>query len=282
MNIISAILLFLFSLLCFLILFILYQSYKKPEITPEKYLRSNIQRENGKKRIICIGDSITHGNVGVNYVRMVRRRLKEKNVEVINAGVNSEHAYNVYKRIKPIIKCKPCWVTILIGTNDANNSFKKLGQLKARIETRLPEKPTKHFFRENLNKIIESLKNNTDAEIAVFSIPTIGEDINSERYKWANEFSKIIREVAQAHNIHYMPFFESMNSLIIHNGQKTCSSNRTQFGLMVGALIQRFILRRSYDEISKSRNFRYHIDRLHLNSTAAKMITEFILNLVNG
>ena len=56
-----------------------------------------------KKVLVCIGDSITHGTVSVNYVDMLSSRLANRGIVVVNAGVNSELAYNVAQRLDAIV-----------------------------------------------------------------------------------------------------------------------------------------------------------------------------------
>ena len=51
------------------IVYIVFRSFKAPKNSPENYLKSNPDKE--KKVIVCVGDSITHGNIGTNYVNMI-------------------------------------------------------------------------------------------------------------------------------------------------------------------------------------------------------------------
>ncbi|MHA1684448.1 MAG: SGNH/GDSL hydrolase family protein, partial [Promethearchaeota archaeon] len=95
-----------------------------PRNNPVAFLKKFKARDREDLKIIaCIGDSITHGNVSSNYVSMLEKNLNEgsKKYEIINAGINSEWAWNVNQRLDDIIACKPDIITILIGTNDANN-----------------------------------------------------------------------------------------------------------------------------------------------------------------
>ena len=59
-----------------------------------------------KPRIVFIGDSITHGHVGIDYISILNEKLLSIgiNAELINAGVNSEFAWNVNNRLDPLIK----------------------------------------------------------------------------------------------------------------------------------------------------------------------------------
>jgi len=124
-----------------------------------------------------------------------------KNYDYINAGMNAELSYNVLLRIESIIACKPDFLTILIGfltiligTNDANAEIKNVPDKKMLEKLNLPGKPNKKWYIENLEKIITELKEKTDAKIALCSIPIMGEEFSSTAFKQSIDYSKAIFE----------------------------------------------------------------------------------------
>jgi lysophospholipase L1-like esterase len=86
-----------------------------------------VERQDGKNVIVFAGDSITHGQVGENYVDLVAEKLDPNRFEIVNAGINSHLAWNLLQRLDKIIELEPSYVMLLIGTNDANaaNSVKE-------------------------------------------------------------------------------------------------------------------------------------------------------------
>jgi hypothetical protein len=52
----------------------------------------------GKRRVICAGDSLTHGVVSFDYVGALRKRLGTE-TEVLNAGLNGDLAFNLGERL---------------------------------------------------------------------------------------------------------------------------------------------------------------------------------------
>lgn len=50
---------------------------------------------------MMIGDSITHGRIGTNFVDILSRKFN--NYEFVNAGVNGHLAWNVNQRLDEII-----------------------------------------------------------------------------------------------------------------------------------------------------------------------------------
>jgi len=65
---------------------------------------------------VCLGASIVRDRVSVDFVEILRRR--HPGFEFVNAGVNSNVAYELMHRLDPVIACRPAGVVILVGTND--------------------------------------------------------------------------------------------------------------------------------------------------------------------
>lgn len=67
-------------------------------------------------KILCIGDSLTYGNVGYSYVSFLR-----KNIVTINKGLNGDTLWGVSNRLEKIFKNHGNdfdFVILGIGTND--------------------------------------------------------------------------------------------------------------------------------------------------------------------
>jgi lysophospholipase L1-like esterase len=95
--------------------------------------------------VVCAGDSITQGAVSTDWVSILRERRPD--LAFVNAGVNSEMAWNLAQRLGPIVDCDPDRVILLIGTNDANASLGFSNTLGYLAMYKLPEAPTEAFFR---------------------------------------------------------------------------------------------------------------------------------------
>ena len=73
--------------------------------------------------IACIGDSLTHGNIGECWVESLRNEYPEDTV--LNEGINGDVVWQIIKRIESIINCHPDIIILMIGSNDAMASFNK-------------------------------------------------------------------------------------------------------------------------------------------------------------
>ena len=90
---------------------------------------------------------------------MVRSALDEEEAEffVINAGVNSECAWNLQQRLDDILACDPDIVTIMIGTNDWKGIYNEKWARESQQSQHLPQAPTKQFFEDSLRAILSAL-----------------------------------------------------------------------------------------------------------------------------
>ena len=64
----------------------LYRIFKHPKNFPTKFLKKPTIKNPSKKRIVFIGDSITHGSVGDNYVKKLMKKLEAGKYEFMLAA----------------------------------------------------------------------------------------------------------------------------------------------------------------------------------------------------
>ena len=109
----------LFGVLIFILIvaitYTLKQAQKLPFNSPVNFHGKSAQ-DNNQKTVVCVGNSITHGQVSYNYVNILSERLSVDGYQFVNAGINGNLAYNVVNRLDKIIGCDPDYVTVLIGT----------------------------------------------------------------------------------------------------------------------------------------------------------------------
>ncbi|MGP8153154.1 MAG: SGNH/GDSL hydrolase family protein [Smithella sp.] len=238
------------------------------------------RRDAQKKILVCIGDSLTHGTVSVNYVDMLSSRLADRGIMVVNAGVNSEMAYNVVQRLDAIVACRPDYITILIGTNDAAASLSPKNAQRYIKEMKLPQSPAREWFRENLLKICTELRARTHAQIALLSLPPIGEKLDHPGYTASEAYSRVIQEVATAQHLAYLPLHENMTALLRSRKPHPRYPYRDDERLMYITIARHYLLGQSYDEISRANGFLLLTDHMHLNSTGADMVSDLIESFV--
>jgi lysophospholipase L1-like esterase len=227
-------------------------------------------------RVACLGDSLTKADVSADYPAMLRLRYAGQNYEFTNHGVNADHAYNLRMRLEPIIAEQPDFVTVLIGTNDARVTLSDKDLRAAVKAKKLPRTPTRQAYREDLTAVVGTLQQRTDADIAVLSLPTMGEELGSTPMLRAGEYSAIARDVATAAGVAYLPLYERQLEYLESRQRTPGTRFRTGRLPSATAAMQHFVLRRSFDAISAGRGLQLTTDGIHQNTRGATMIADLI------
>ena len=110
---------------------------------------------------------------------MLAERMKGNDITVTGAGVNGDCSYNLLQRLDQIIAQRSDAVTVLIGSNDAWSTLSDANARKIVKRKNLPAAPTLSQYRENLAAIVARLRAKTDAQIALVSLPVLGQDLDS-------------------------------------------------------------------------------------------------------
>ena len=85
--------------------------------------------------VVCVGDSVTEGVSSADWVAMLRERGGAQGVQVVNAGVAGDLAWNVLQRLDSVVRCDPDTVTVMVGTNDvALEPQSAMGRLTLRMK----------------------------------------------------------------------------------------------------------------------------------------------------
>ena len=145
---------------------------------------------------------------------------------------------------------------------------------------KLPRSPSREWYRENLQKICTELSARTHARIALLSLPPIGEKLDHPAFAASEAYSLVIRDVAAAQRLTYLPLHENMTALLSHRQPHPRYAYRDDKLLMYIALARHFLLGQSYDEISRANGFWLLTDHVHLNSTGAGMAAGLIESFV--
>lgn len=256
-----------------------YMARRMPAVNPGNFTATQLPSQKSNVAV-CVGDSITHGTVSCNYVDILSSRDRLRGYTFVNAGINSELAYNVVQRADGIIACNPAVITILIGTNDAAASLSSGNQKRYTKEMNLPRLPDRGWYRENLQLLIQKFKMGTRARIAVFSLPPIGEERGSVAYKRAQEYSALVKEVALSEKVTYLPLNERMDEIIAKRGMKNTPVYNENMYLMFKGIVQHYLLGLSYDKIASSNSYLLITDTLHLNCVGAALMADMVETFV--
>jgi lysophospholipase L1-like esterase len=236
---------------------------------------------NNKTIVVCAGDSITHGNVGINYVDMLERWLGDKRF-FYNAGVNSDLTFTLLKRLDDIIATKPDIVTVLIGTNDVNATVDNEALKRYKKNKKIVGNEILNIdsFQANYRAIIHRLKTETQARIAVLSLPVMGEDLSNEANQKADKYSVCIKQIADSEDIVYLPLRERMQTFIKEHPKNLTYQYKDTNGLIIKSILKNRFLGHSWDKIAMANGHDLTHDNLHFNTRGGAMIASLIEDFI--
>jgi lysophospholipase L1-like esterase len=237
---------------------------------------------NEKKTVLFLGASITQGKTSSSYVKILKRRLGTKNYKFINHGVAGYESYNVLSKIENAVKSSPDFVILLVGTNDVLSSLDpRLVKLTRKLK-KIPHEPSVLHFRNNITNIIQRLKAETDARIAIASLPIVGENLDSLENKTIEEYNTELKSIAGNENVEYLSVFERQKKFLNQKNNGRGKDYLSSQILAYKSLLLHYLCFMSFDKISRRNGYLILTDGIHQNSVGAKYIAdeieEFILS----
>ncbi len=279
-------------LFCFFILFLLGIVYLVlrfkvvldiPDTFPQKGKIDTILLDN-RKRVMCIGDSLTHGNLGEDYVKLLENQLSQKDYNCINAGRNADLTYTLQARLDEIIAYQPDFIILLIGTNDLQATINETNR-KRYVEIKRIEKeifPSFDSFKENYLHIIQRLEKETKATVALASLPIISEDLSHTANLKADQYSDFIQKIAIDRQFIYLPVREEMKKYLLQQPNTTRYSYENAYLLLHLSVIRYYIFRQSWDKICAAHGNILTQDMLHFNTKGSSIISDLVLNFIKN
>ena len=228
--------------------------------------------------IACIGDSLTHGNLGVCWVDHLRDEFPQD--IFLNEGINGDVVWQVHERLKPILKCRPDLAILMIGSNDAMGSFDESSGKGYKKNNKLPEIPTFNAYKKLLPELIDRLSE--IPKIAICTLPPIGECLDSAINQHIGKFNNFIKKTAQEKNISVIDVSDSMwdeLSKRTYPAKKNYNPKMTAIAKDIfGACIQHYIFKKPWDRVGESRRQWLLFDQIHLGERGARVM----FNLAKG
>jgi lysophospholipase L1-like esterase len=136
-----------------------------------------------------------------------------------------------------------------------------------------------------MRKIVRGLKNATAAQVALCSLPVIGENPEAESQRGlisvTEEYNAILKQIAREEKVTYIPFYERMVEQVTASpGRPFFSSFLFDFLSQVQAAFQLLVLHRSLDEVAARGGWRFHVDGIHFNSRTGTLLADLVQEFV--
>jgi lysophospholipase L1-like esterase len=251
-----------------------------PEGRAVDYLNSKLK--NNQRVIACIGDSLTHGNIGQSWVDYLRQEFP--NDVFLNEGINGNTAWQVIQRIDPILRCQPDLIILLIGTNDALGSFDINSGLRYKKNNELPEVPTLEKYKEHLIELIEKI--GIHPKIAICTLPPIGENVNSEVNKHVNKFNDYIKMTVTQKNLSLMPVSDAIWSDIQSRTyplklEYISKAMPLLMKRILGGIFHHYLFKKSWNDISRVKGQWILFDQIHINERGAEIVYKLAKDFIS-
>ncbi len=263
-------LLALFIVVAALFIFVIVFKGKPPQGRAQDYLDQEVMPQG--RLIICIGDSLTHGNLGTCWVEHLREEFPQD--IFLNEGINGDVIWQVHERLEPILKCRADLAILMIGSNDAMGSFDQSSGKYYKNNNKLPDIPTFDAYKKLLPELIDRLSEIPN--IALCTLPPIGEYPDSAINQHIGKFNVFIKKTAEDKNISVLDVSDSMwNELSKRTYQVKKNYNPKMTVIakdMYGARIQHYVFKKPWDRIAESRGQWLLFDQIHLGERGARVM----------
>ena len=222
--------------------------------------------------VACIGDSLTHGNLGVCWVNHLRDEFPQD--IFLNEGINGDVVWQVHERLKPILKCRADLAILMIGSNDAMGSFDESSGKGYKKNNKLPEIPTFNAYKKLLPELIDRLSE--IRKIALCTLPPIGEYLDSAINQHIGKFNDFIKKTAEEKNISVLDASGSMWNELSQRTYPVKRNYNPKMTVIVkdmyGACIQHYIFKKPWDRVGESRGQWLLFDQIHLGERGARVM----------
>ena len=253
------------------------KSWQLPNMAASTF---EVPKNNTKPIVVFCGDSITHGHIGYDWVSALRK--KDDSKIYINAGINADLTWNLNERVDNIIKHNPDYITILIGTNDAIGSQNIKHIQDYYVSTKgLPRLPHIDWYRSELERFITTVTVQTDAKIAISTLPWLGEQSNAEIITVVKDHNDIIRLLSKKYNLTLIDLFKHFEDIIDSNNSVPYTTTEWRRIRGLRAVILHYVFGWSWNRTGKKYRLKLLCDHIHLNEKSGVIFQNLMEDFIN-
>jgi len=223
-------------------------------------------------RIAFLGASLIEGSISAPLPPRVVARLGRDDIQVLNAGVNGDLAWNVARRASAVVAWKPDVLFIMAGSNDVLASLTEGRARRYRRWKKLPQTPDAQFFRDSFKTLSDAV--HAVPRVIVGTLPPLGEDLESDACARVRTANEEIAHAASKRSWTVADIYTVIAARVGSGGRPL--PNRDH--LVVSAALQRHILRRSYESIARTHGFRALSDGIHLTESSGDAAADVIVS----
>ena len=232
----------------------------------------------GESVLVCLGDSITQGGLGADWVDGLRRRLGD-GVLVVNGGVGGQVTWSLRQRLDEVEQCRPSAIALMVGSNDAVSSLGDRWAAYYERSLKLPEAPTEGWFAEQYDALVAELTA-IAPRLLCLTLPPLGEDPDSPAEAVVQRYNELIRASAAQHGADLFDVHTTLGQLLtqagVSRGPAFVGSLSKFVSWTMGSAIQHYVLGRSWDRVAQRRGLVLTADTIHPSDRAGKAIVDLV------
>lgn len=220
-----------------------------------------------KRVVVCLGDSLTHGRVGHDWVADLR--VRNPDWHVVNAGTNGEVTWQIVQRVDEVLALEPEAVVVLIGCNDCMATLSEKDGKAYKKNNDLPQIPDIDWYRSNLEGLLARLEG---VPTAVMTMVPLGED----GIDHVGPYNAIIEELAPT----VLPLHQELAKQRRPGpGHRVWMDRKV---IVLSAIVKHYVLGRSWDRIAEERGGWLLVDGIHVSDRGGAIIADLVEDYFRG
>ncbi|MDA0564732.1 GDSL-type esterase/lipase family protein [Streptomonospora sp. S1-112] len=207
--------------------------------------------------VVAAGASMTQGTLGRDWVADLRARPEFADHTLVNAGDNGNTSADLRERLDTdVLACEPDAVVLLIGTNDVRDGVP------------LAE------YRANIAAIVQRVEERTSAQVALLSLPPLGEELDSRLNRRLRDYNAALRTIAEETTAAYVPVNEHFTEALRDQSHRPAFA--FSFPTAYAAAARHYLLGRTWDEVARANGLELYVDHIHLSDKGGAIVTGLV------
>lgn len=124
--------------------------------------------------------------------------------------------------------------------------------------------------------MLRRLRRETSARIALLSPTLHGEWLDSAANRAQAPYTAAVRELAAVHGVTYLPLRETLAAQLARRPDVRRAEPPDGFGPLLAAAVQRYVARRSFDDIAAANGLVLLSDHIHRSDRGAAVVADLI------
>jgi lysophospholipase L1-like esterase len=195
---------------------------------------------------------------------------------MINAGINGDTTINLLRRFeRDVVPYRPDLVVILVGLNDLTTAYGwPSNHAYYRFIKRVPIALTPALFARAYQRLIVELRQHTNAQLALCTLTTVGERMDTPFQAYIDAYSTIVRALAEREQLPLIDLRRAFRAALLED-PRDGPPYHIWTPLLDGVAIG--LRGRTYAELGAQRGYRLLCDGAHLAEAGAALVAETML-----